>query len=103
MRCQRGVEDAASYTASVGPHSKCGRGENGGIANAALPDREGILGSKKRHGGSTVPWFLSFPDKFFPAFGAGDGDLALAPGHPDGLVALGAIKMLVLAVLHPVQ
>ena len=49
------------------------------------------------------PLLLGFSDKLFPAFGAGDSDLSLATGHPDGLVALGAIEMLVLPVLDPVQ
>ena len=49
------------------------------------------------------PLLLGFSDKLFPAFGAGDSDLSLATGDPDGLVALGAIEMLVLPVLDPIQ
>ena len=41
-----------------------------------------------------------FLGEFFPAAGAGDGDLALAPGHPDHLAALGAVEIPVLPVLQ---
>ena len=42
----------------------------------------------------------SFPDELLPAFGAGDGDLALPPGNPDALMAPGAVIIPVLPVLH---
>ena len=41
--------------------------------------------------------------KLFPALGAGDGDLALAPGYPDTLPAAGAIEIPVLPILEPVD
>ena len=41
--------------------------------------------------------------KLFPALGAGDGDLALAPGYTYRLAALGAVKVAVLPVLQPVE
>ena len=44
------------------------------------------------------PYCLTFLDKFFPATGAGDGDLSLTPGNPDGLAALGAFKIPVIPV-----
>jgi len=44
---------------------------------------------------------LSFPDELLIAPGAGDGNLALAPGDTNGLVALGAVKVPVLAILDP--
>ena len=47
--------------------------------------------------------FLSFPDKLFPALGAGDGNLALAPGHPNHLTALGTVIVAVLAIFQPVK
>ena len=44
-----------------------------------------------------------FLHEFFPAFGAGDGDLALALGHPHRLAALGADEVAMLLVLDPVD
>lgn len=42
-------------------------------------------------------------DELLPALGAGDGDLTLAPGDPDGLTALGTGVVAVVPVLQPVQ
>ena len=47
--------------------------------------------------------FLSLLYELFPAFGAGDGNLALASGNANGLVALGALEVAVLPVLEPVH
>jgi len=47
--------------------------------------------------------FSGFADEFLPALGTGDGDLALAPGNPDHLTALGAVEVAVLAVFQPVK
>jgi hypothetical protein len=46
---------------------------------------------------------LSFADEFFPALGAGNGDLALAPGHTHHLPALGAVVVTVLAIPQAVK
>ena len=42
-------------------------------------------------------------DKLFPALGAGNGDLALTPGHADGLAALGAAVIAVVPILDSVD
>ena len=48
--------------------------------------------------------FLSgFLNELFPAFGADNGDLALAPGDTDGLLALRAGEVAMLPVLDPLQ
>ena len=47
--------------------------------------------------------FLSFADEFFPALGAGDGNLALASGHANHLTAFGAVVVPVLPVFDPVE
>ena len=39
-------------------------------------------------------------DELFPALGAGNGDLALALGHPDGLAALGTGVIAVVPILE---
>ena len=44
-----------------------------------------------------------FSLEFFLALGAGNHNLALAPGDADGLAAAGAEKITVLAILHPIQ
>ena len=44
-----------------------------------------------------------FPDEFFSAPGAGDGNLALAPGDPHGLAALGAVEIPIVPVFKPVD
>ena len=44
---------------------------------------------------------LGFLNKLFRAFRAGNGDLAFALGHPDGLVAPGTFEIFVLPVLQP--
>ena len=49
------------------------------------------------------PCCLAFLDEFFPAPGAGNGDLSLAPGDPDGLAALGAVKIPVIPVPDPIH
>ena len=46
---------------------------------------------------------LSLFDELLPAFGAGDGDLALALGDADGLPALGAGVIAVVTVLDAVD
>ena len=46
---------------------------------------------------------LRFTNEFFPALGAGDGDFAFASGHANHLMALGAVKIAVLAVFQPVE
>ena len=47
--------------------------------------------------------FSGFPDKFLPALGTGNGDLALATGYPDPLAALGAVKVAVVTVLQRIE
>ena len=47
--------------------------------------------------------FLRLFDELLPAFGAGNGDLALALGDADGLAALGAGVIAVVAVLDAVD
>ena len=42
-------------------------------------------------------------DELLPAFGAGDGDLSLPPGNPDGLMALGTVEIAVVPVLQTVE
>ena len=42
-------------------------------------------------------------DEFFPALGAGDGNLALASGDADGLLTLGAGKVAVVPILDAVN
>ena len=42
-------------------------------------------------------------DKFLLALGTGDGDFSLSPGDPHRLPAAGAIKVLMLPVLQPLQ
>ena len=44
---------------------------------------------------------LSLFDELLPAFGAGDGDLALSPGNTDRLPASGTIKILMLPIPDP--
>ena len=44
-----------------------------------------------------------FSLEFFLALGAGNHNLALAPGDADGLAAAGAEKITVLAILHLIQ
>ena len=44
-----------------------------------------------------------FSDELLPAFGAGDGDFALPPGNPDGLMALGTVEIAVVPVLQAVE
>lgn len=52
---------------------------------------------------SALLYRLSFADEFLPAFWAGDGDLTLAPGDPDGLMAAGAAIIPMLPVLLLLQ
>lgn len=59
--------------------------------------KKGALQFKQRAFG------LSFTNKFFSALGAGDGDLALAPGNADGLTAAGAAVIPMLSVLQLLQ
>ena len=53
------------------------------------------------------PWKIIFEETFFnellTALGAGDGNLAFAPGYPDHLTAPGTIEIAVLPVLDPVH
>ena len=49
---------------------------------------------------------LGFTDKFLFAVGAGDRDLSLVPGYPDGLMASGTVivpMLLVLLVGHGIN
>ena len=48
-------------------------------------------------------FFSGLFDELFPAFGAGNGDLALSPGNPDGLMAFWAVEIPVLLVPVPIQ
>ena len=57
---------------------------------------------QKPQGGVALRFFLAFPNKSLPAFGAGDGDLALAPGDSDGLPAPRTVKIAVLTILESV-
>ena len=48
-------------------------------------------------------FYLSFFNKFLPALGAGDGDLALSTGHANHLLTSGAGEITVIFVLDPVD
>ena len=50
-----------------------------------------------------LPVFSGLLNKLFPAFGADDGDLAFALGHPHLLPAFGAGIIAVVPVLDPLQ
>ena len=66
-------------------------------------ERRVINGSPKRKSTSFEVPFLRLLHEFFPAAGAGDGDLALAPGDPDHLAAFGTVEIPVIPVLQPVK
>ena len=46
---------------------------------------------------------LGFLNKFFLAFGAGDGDFSLSPGDTHRLAAAGTVEILMFPVFQPVQ
>ena len=48
-------------------------------------------------------FYLSFLHEALFALGAGDGNLALSPGNPDHLTALGAVVITVLPILQPIK
>ena len=55
----------------------------------------------KKHAAKAACFCISgLFDELFPALGAGNGDLALALGHPDGLAALGTGVIAVVPILE---